>query len=306
MPLRRRHRTRAELGFGSAASPTPLVFCYDPDIDIALAAAHGNLDLGSINYNCEVIVGDGLCDLKGSAIFTLSFPAPTERFLVYERGMDSDIHIEALDTSGFPIASADIPRYDLDPGNPKLVKYAGFNIDTWTGVFSPGPQPVGSVGLKLDGGLLSDTLRITIYPKKDFGADLKILALAPEQPDKKVSLVTCPINYPAGASVPPGGGFVIFNNPNGANKNLVLTGALEKVEPNTEYDLYLFVDNEGMKIDTVKTNRQGNATFHVQEFLDAGVHYLGFDVTKTGSPNDVYETPGIHEKKGTVLVFSAK
>jgi hypothetical protein len=169
--------------------PTPIVPCYDPNIDIALAAAHGNLDLGSINYNCEVPFGDGQCDLNGSAIFTLSFPAPTDRFLIYERGMDSDIHIEALDTSGLPIASAEIPRYDLDLGNPKLLTYAGFNIDTWTGVFSPGPQRVGSVGLKLDRGMLSDTIRITVYPKQDFGADLKILALAPEQPVKKVSTV---------------------------------------------------------------------------------------------------------------------
>lgn len=163
---------------------TPIVPCYDADIDAALAAAHGNLDLGSINYNCEVPFGDGQCDSNGPAIFTLSFPQPTDRFLVYERGMDSDIHIEALDKSGSPIANADIPRSDLDLGDPRLLKYAGFNIDTWTGVFSPGPQRVGSIGLQLDKGMLSDTIRITVYPKQDFGADLKILALSPEPPAK--------------------------------------------------------------------------------------------------------------------------
>jgi hypothetical protein len=292
--------------------PTPFVLCSDPNIETALAGAHGNLDLTSINYNREVPSGVPPrvypnCDLNGDAIFTISFPAPTDRFLIYERGMDSDIHIEALNSNGQPIAYAEIPRYDLDLGDPKLVKYAGFNITT---TLEPGrnvgPQPVGSVGLQLEKGMLSDTLRITVIPKTDFGADLKILALAPEHPDKKLSLIPCPINYPAGGNVAPGGGFVIFNNPNGAEKNLIVNGALKKVEPNTEYDLYLFVDDEPMKLGTVKTNPQGNATFNLQTLLSAGVHYLGFDVTKKGSQNDVYETPGIHEKKGTVLAFNVK
>jgi len=291
--------------------PTPFIPCTNPDIDFFLAEAHGNLDLTSINFNCEVPVGvPGTypnCDTNGVAIFTLSFPAPTDRFLIFERGMDSDIHLEALDSSGQPIASADIPRYDLDLGEPKLVKFAGFNITTTLSpTFNVGPQPVGSLGLQLEKGVLSDTLRITIIPKTDFGADLKILALAPEQPVKKLSLVPCPVNYPAGETAPPGGGFVIFNNPKSAEKNLIVNGALQKVQPNTEYDLYLFVDDDSTKIGTVKTNPQGNATFNAQKLLSQGTHYLGFDVTKKGSQLDVYETPGIHEKKGAVLVFNVK
>lgn len=291
--------------------PTPFIPCTDPDIDFFLAEAHGNIDLTSINFNCEVPVGvPGTypdCDTNGVAIFTLSFPAPTDKFLIFERGMDSDIHLEALDSSGQTIAKADIPRYDLDLGDPKLVKYAGFNITTTlTPTFNVGPQPVGSLGLQLEKGVLSDTLRITVIPKTDFGADLKILALAPDHPVKKLSLVPCPVNYPDGETAPPGGGFVIFNNPKSANKNLVVSGALEKVEPNTEYDLYLFLDNQSVKIDTVKTNRQGNATFHYQSLLEEGIHYLGLDVTKKGSFSDVYETPGIHESKGAVLMFSVK
>jgi hypothetical protein len=206
-----------------------------------------------------------------------------------------------------PISRPEIPRYDLDLGEPKLVKYAGFNITT---THEPGrnvgPQPVGTVGLQLEKGVLSDTLRITIIPKTDFGADLKIMALAPEQPVKKFNFIPCPINYPSPQTVPPGGGFVVFNNPNGVKNNLVVNGALQKVEPNTEYDLYLFVDDEGMNIGTVKTNPQGNATFNAHKEHTAGVPYLGFDVTKKGSQSDVYETPGIHDKKGAVLTFIIK
>ena len=316
---------------------TPRVPCFDPNypenfnpsIDAALAATHGNPEMTSCNYNCEVnpwslfpvderppeYLKYPLCDtnIDGSVrlgVFTLSFPAPTDRFLVYERGMDSEIHIQALDLNDEPIASADIPRYDLDLGNPKLVKYAGFNIRVDTGIpnFIVGPQPVGSVGLQLPKGVLSDKLRITIIPRTDFGADLKILALAPENPDKKANLIPCPINYPAGAEQPSGGGFVIFNSSNGVGHNLELTAILEKVEANTEYDLYLYVDNNDQFYDkwSIKTNKAGNANFHQNLLLTQGTHYLSFAVTKKGSMSDIYETPGIHDGKGTVFYFSAK
>jgi hypothetical protein len=164
------------------------------------------------------------------------------------------------------------------------------------------------VGLQLPKGVLSDKLRITIIPRTDFGADLKILALAPENPDKKANLIPCPINYPAGAEQPSGGGFVIFNSSNGVGHNLELTAILEKVEANTEYDLYLYVDNNDQFYDkwSIKTNKAGNANFHQNLLLTQGTHYLSFAVTKKGSMSDIYETPGIHDGKGTVFYFSAK
>ena len=174
-----------------------------------------------------------------------------------------------------------------------------------------GPQPVGTVGLQLPKGVLSDKLRVTIIPRTDFGADLKIMALAPEYIDQEVALVPCPINYPAGSPQPPGGGFVIFNNSNGVDHNLELTASLTKIAPNTEYDLYLYVDNNDSpyeKLGTVLTNKAGNATFHQNLLLpvipQGQTRYLSFNVTKKGSGRDIYETPGIHDAKGTVLYFS--
>jgi hypothetical protein len=123
---------------------------------------------------------------------------------------------------------------------------------------------------------------------------------------QKVELVACPINYPAPDSLPPGHGFVIFNNPAGENHNLEMTISLKGLEPNTEYDLYLFVDGawfNGAKAGTVTTNRKGNANFHVNALLDEGEYVLGLDVTKKDSFSDVFETPGIHEGQGTLMIF---
>jgi len=123
---------------------------------------------------------------------------------------------------------------------------------------------------------------------------------------QKVDLVPCPINFPSGTEPPPGGGFVIFNNPRGTNHNLEVTVSLKAVEPNTSYDIYVFVDGtwfNGAKVGTIKTNPRGNANFHLDALLNEGDHVLALDVTETGSTNDVYETPGIHQDQGTLMVF---
>ncbi len=114
---------------------------------------------------------------------------------------------------------------------------------------------------------------------------------------QKSELIPCPINYPAGSTVPPGGGFVIFNNPADANHNLEMVVSLKKVEPNTAYDIYLFVDQgvTGEKLGTITTNKQGNANFHAKGSLEPGTHVLALDVTLQGSGADVYETSGIHD-----------
>lgn len=123
---------------------------------------------------------------------------------------------------------------------------------------------------------------------------------------QKVDLVPCPINYPGPDGLPPGRGFVIFNNPAGEDHNLVVTVSLKGVEPKTEYDIYLFVDGvwyDGAKVGTIKTNTKGNANFHMEGILLEGSHILALDVTKEGSLADVYETPGIHQGQGTLMIF---
>lgn len=113
---------------------------------------------------------------------------------------------------------------------------------------------------------------------------------------QKSDLVPCPINYPVGSTVPPGGGFVIFNNPADAEHNLEMVVSMKGAEPNKAYDIYLFVDQgiNGKKLGTITTNRQGNANFHTQGLLEKGTHVLALDITLKGSGADVYETSGIH------------
>jgi hypothetical protein len=124
---------------------------------------------------------------------------------------------------------------------------------------------------------------------------------------QKANLVPCPINYPNPAALPPGGGFVVFNNSAGPN-NLEMTVALKGVMPNTEYDIYLGVDVWGTpgKVGTVTTNAQGNANFHLNTAVGApGTHALNVDVTLKGSGADIYELPGIHDSPmgGVTMIF---
>ncbi len=114
---------------------------------------------------------------------------------------------------------------------------------------------------------------------------------------QKSELIPCPINYPERSPAPPGGGFVIFNNPSSANHNLEMVVSLKKVEPNTAYDIYLFVDQgvTGELLGTITTNKQGNANFQAKGSLERGTHVLALDVTLHGSGSDIYETSGIHD-----------
>jgi hypothetical protein len=121
----------------------------------------------------------------------------------------------------------------------------------------------------------------------------------------EIALVPCPQNYP-GPDFPPGGGFAIFNSSVGGNHNLEVTVSLKGVEPNAAYDIYWFVDNKwhaGKKFGTVTTNTNGNASFKMNGLLGKGKHILGIDVTKAESLSDIYETPGIHNGEGTVMLL---
>jgi hypothetical protein len=112
---------------------------------------------------------------------------------------------------------------------------------------------------------------------------------------QKVALVPCADEY-QGTCAPNleplgGGGFAIFNNSAGAGHNLLLTVALKKVLPETDYDIYLFVDDiytGGSKVGTVTTNAVGNATFHINTLVPLGERLLAVDVTYAGSGSDVF------------------
>ena len=127
-----------------------------------LVAAYANHNLNSINYNRE----------RGDyGIFTISFPQPTDTFFIFERGMDSDIHLDALDDAGSVVGHWDFLRSDG-------YRYSGVNIVTDTGFPgwpTTGAQRVGSVGLKIADGTAT-TLKFTIHAIPDFGPDLKVFA----------------------------------------------------------------------------------------------------------------------------------
>jgi hypothetical protein len=137
--------------------------------DADLVATYANLNLNSINYNRER-------DTFG--IFTISFPQPTDRFFIFERGKDADLHIDALDAGGNAVGHWDFLRTEGygDTG-------VGIVTDTgFPGWPQTGPaQAVGSIGLKINGGAAT-TLKFTINAKPDNGPDLKVFggAAVPE------------------------------------------------------------------------------------------------------------------------------
>jgi hypothetical protein len=133
--------------------------------DADMVASYGNLNLNSINYNRE---------RKTYGIFTISFAQPTDRFFIFERGMDSDIHLDALDDNGNVLAHWDFLRKGgyVDTGFDIIVD-TGF-----PGWESTAPQSVGTVGILLNGAA-ARTLKFTIDSIPDFGPDLKVFGGAP-------------------------------------------------------------------------------------------------------------------------------
>jgi hypothetical protein len=139
-----------------------------------LVATYASRNLNSINYNRE---------RKDYGIFTISFPRPTDAFFIFERGMDSDIHLEAL-RNGEVVGSWDFTWPLVNGRHPwPDAYYAGFDIVTYTGypgwITDPNrAQRVGAIGIRLDGGA-ADTLRFTVNAIPDFGPDLKVFGGAP-------------------------------------------------------------------------------------------------------------------------------
>ena len=122
----------------------------------------------------------------------------------------------------------------------------------------------------------------------------------------KVDLIPCPINYPDPKYPPLGGGFVIFRNSSGTGNNFEMIVSLIGVEPDTPYDIYLFVDGgwyNGTLVGTITTSTDGNADFYMSGPLTPGSHILALDVVYEGFTSDIYETPDIHSGGGTTMIF---
>jgi hypothetical protein len=133
--------------------------------DADLVATYASRNLNSINYNRER-------DTFG--IFSISFPQPTNRFFLFERGKDADLHIDAFDAGGNTVGHWDFLRTEgYGDTGVAIVTDTGFPGWPQTG---PG-QNVGSIGLKIDGGAAT-TLKFTINAKPDNGPDLKVFGFA--------------------------------------------------------------------------------------------------------------------------------
>ena len=117
---------------------------------------------------------------------------------------------------------------------------------------------------------------------------------------QKVPLVPCTDELAVGCASNSeplgGGGFVVFNDSAGPD-NLHVTVALKKVLPDTDYDIYLYVDDidAGVKVGTVTTNAVGNATFHLNTVAPLGTHGLAVDVVYEGFGADVYISDGARQ-----------
>lgn len=108
----------------------------------------------------------------GSAVLDVSFATPTDTFLFYERGFNSDLQVQALNASNQVIGSYTILR----------ANYAntGIVVSTDNGAFLLAGQALGSIGLHTDQAV--STLRLSSYRSDVLnynGPDFKVLGVSP-------------------------------------------------------------------------------------------------------------------------------
>ncbi|NJR69404.1 MAG: PEP-CTERM sorting domain-containing protein [Synechococcales cyanobacterium CRU_2_2] len=117
--------------------------------------------LGNLNLNNIIDTEDS----RGKSIFDVVFDKPVNSFFFWERGMNSDLHVEALDSLGNVIAGTafEITR--------DLWQSAGYKIDTTE---IGGAQNVGSYGLKFGQNVAG--LRLSSFGAADNGPDYKVVA----------------------------------------------------------------------------------------------------------------------------------
>jgi hypothetical protein len=116
--------------------------------------------LGNLNLNNIIDTEDN----SGPSVFDVFFEKSSDLFFFWERGMNSDLHVQALDSAGNTIGSVfEITR--------DLWRDACYSIDTTE---IGGAQQVGAYGLKFDQQVAG--LRLASYGAADNGPDYKVVA----------------------------------------------------------------------------------------------------------------------------------
>lgn len=121
------------------------------------------------NYNLTSIVVTR--ENPGSAVLDVSFATPTDTFLFYERGFNSDLQVQALNADNRVIGSYTILRANYNP--------TGIIISTDNGAFQLQGQGLGSIGLQTDEAV--SRLRLSSYRSDVLnynGPDFKVLAVS--------------------------------------------------------------------------------------------------------------------------------
>ena len=136
----------------------------------ALTNAGAVANLGNLNLNNIIDTED-----QGSFVMDLNFEKAISNILIWERGMNSRLDLQALDINGNVIGNK------IALSNSKNWDYAKFDIDTKE---VSGAQKVGSIGVSLADFGISDTfinsLRVVSGGKPYNGPDFKIVGIAAE------------------------------------------------------------------------------------------------------------------------------
>jgi hypothetical protein len=122
------------------------------------------------NFNLSSIVVTR--ENPGSAVLDVHFAQPTDTFLFYERGFNSDLQVQALNTNNQVIGSYTILRANY--------AQTGIVISTDNGAFQLTGQGLGSIGLHTDQTV--SRLRLSSYRSDVLnynGPDFKVLAVSP-------------------------------------------------------------------------------------------------------------------------------
>ncbi len=164
--------TGVQLGPGSKDCGDLVTNCTPVEIPDAndIVSALGNLNLNSI-IDTE--------DKNGTSVFDLFFDQPVNSFFFWERGMNSDLLVEALDASGNVVGDSFKITRDLWGA-------AGYSIDT-TEILAA--QQVGSYGLKFASDVAG--VRLSSFNKgvgSFNGPDYKVVATKVPEPASLAAL----------------------------------------------------------------------------------------------------------------------
>jgi hypothetical protein len=131
--------------------------------------------LGNLNLNSIIDTEDNL----GNSVIDVYFKKPAKTFYFFERGMNSDLSVDALDAAGNVVDTFKITRA-LFRANP-----AGYSIDTTE---IAGEQKVGSYGLTLT---RKDVVGLRLSSDKTMnGPDYKVFAAKVPEPATIAALGT--------------------------------------------------------------------------------------------------------------------